>query len=176
MKIKKVSKLVKTDKILCLYNVPDQDGCVRQWCGTDRAVFPMDGLPYLSIEQLLAVLDIDEKAAEKIHIDDDADAWFDGDDIRAGEIESVTSGISVELPGIGTGILVGRGTEYEIANWGEICVTDRPDRMYLRKTGIGYEIIAARGMFVQGVFRPIEGFTEIMEREMTLMASVMNRR
>lgn len=176
MKIKKVARLIKAEKFLAIYNVPDEDGVPRQWIGTDAAVFPMDGLPVLDVDQVLQILDIDEKAEEKLRIDENAEPWFDGSDVKTTDLDVVASGVSVEIPGVGTAVLVGTGVGGRLVRWEDVSVADRPDRLQLRFVGNSVQILATRGLFTVGVFKPLDTFAENVEREISAIAQEVSCR
>lgn len=178
MKIKKVARLIKAEKFLALYNVPDEDGVQRQWIGTDAAVFPMDGLPVLDVDQVLQILDIDEKAAEKLHIDENAEPWFDGSDVKTTDLDGVASGVSVEIPGVGTAVLVESGTTGCLVRWDDVAAADRPDRLQIRFPlhENRPQILATRGLFTVGVFKSLDTFAENVEREISAIAQAVSCR
>lgn len=173
MKIKKVARLIKAERFLALYNIPDENGVPRQWIGTDAAAFPLDGLPVLDIDQVLQILDIDEKTAEKLHIDENAEPWFDGGDVRVSDLFAVVSGVSVEIPGVGTAVLVGSGTTWRLVRWDDVAAADRPDRLMLRMVGNGVQILAHSGRLAVGVFKPLDTFEENVEREIQAIAEAV---
>lgn len=177
MKIKKVARLIKAERFLALYNIPDENGVPRQWIGTDAAAFPLDGLPVLDIDQVLQILDIDEKTAEKLHIDENAEPWFDGGDVRVSDLDAVASDVSVEIPGVGTAVLVGSGTTWRLVRWDDVAAADRPDRLQIRFPLLNNnpQILATRGLFTVGVFRPLDKVAENVERELQAIAEAVRR-
>lgn len=175
MKIKKVARLIKAERFLALYNIPDENGEPRQWIGTETAAFPMDGLPFLYIDQVLQILDIDEKTADKLHIDENATPWFDGGDVRVSDLDAVASGVSVEIPGVGTAVLVGSGTTWRLVRWEDVAAADRPDHLVIRTMENSQQILATRGLFTVGVFRPMDKVAENVEREIQAIAEAVRR-
>src|ERR1035437_6462142 len=61
MKIKALAKLVKESLYLTIYNITDSQGVVTQWVSNGFAIYPLNGFPILSTEQLLRMMDIPEK-------------------------------------------------------------------------------------------------------------------
>jgi hypothetical protein len=69
MKIKKAVALCVDRKRVVLYDQKTGgDSCV-QWLSDDRAMYPLEGMPYITPETLCTMFDVPEKTAEKISFD-----------------------------------------------------------------------------------------------------------
>ena len=69
MKLKKVAALCNRQGVFRLCDEVSEDGeVVRQWLGDGAAIYPLDGLPLLEEENLLAMFDIPEKKRKKCYI------------------------------------------------------------------------------------------------------------
>lgn len=63
MKIKELAKCARADGLMTLLDETDEDGLVvRQYVMLpERAIFPLDGMPIMSDEQLLRIMDVPEE-------------------------------------------------------------------------------------------------------------------
>ena len=62
MKFNKVLSICKGQKLFCLY---DDEFNKCQWCGTDRALYPLYNHPVYSVDELMTVASIAEADKEK---------------------------------------------------------------------------------------------------------------
>ncbi len=69
MKHKKIAAVCKAFGQAYLIDVPDKTGTVRQWIGTDRAAYPVSGIPYLEPENLEPLLEISSESVRIKRID-----------------------------------------------------------------------------------------------------------
>lgn len=69
MKIKKITSLCKRNQMAFLWDVTDAEGVVHQWICTGNSAYPVDGLPYLSTENMVTIMDISDKQIEKMQIE-----------------------------------------------------------------------------------------------------------
>lgn len=58
MKIKKVAQICAGQKTIYVHNQECKGDLVRQWVGDGVAMYPLDGLPYMDDEALLALFDV----------------------------------------------------------------------------------------------------------------------
>lgn len=65
MKLKKVMVLCNKSKKAYLMDRLIGDETVEQWLGDGRAVYRLEGMPYLEEDHLVALFDIPEKALDK---------------------------------------------------------------------------------------------------------------
>ena len=87
MRIKKIAAVCKNRGQARLLDYTDSDGVVHQWISTGVSAYPVEKLPFLTEQQMAAVLDIGEKQLQKMMIGhDDAPATIDFTDTADGEI------------------------------------------------------------------------------------------
>lgn len=58
MKIKKIAQICAGQKTIYVHNQECKGDLVRQWVGDGSAMYPLDGLPYMDDEALLALMDV----------------------------------------------------------------------------------------------------------------------
>lgn len=58
MKIKKIAQICAGQKTIYVHNQECKGDLVRQWVGDGVAMYPLDGLPYMDDEALLALMDV----------------------------------------------------------------------------------------------------------------------
>lgn len=58
MKIKKIAQICAGQKTIYVHNQSCKGDLVRQWVGDGVAMYPLDGLPYMDDEALLALFDV----------------------------------------------------------------------------------------------------------------------
>lgn len=58
MKIKKIAQICAGEKTIYVHNQSCKGDLVRQWVGNGSAMYPLDGLPYMDDEALLALFDV----------------------------------------------------------------------------------------------------------------------
>lgn len=58
MKIKKIAQICARQKTIYVHNQECKGDLVRQWVGDGVAMYPLDGLPYMDDEALLALFDV----------------------------------------------------------------------------------------------------------------------
>lgn len=58
MKIKKIAQICAGQKTIYVHNQECKGDLVRQWVGDGVAMYPLDGLPYMDDEALLALFDV----------------------------------------------------------------------------------------------------------------------
>ena len=87
MKLKKVAALCNSVSIYRLYDQLDGNtGAVRQWLGDAGAIYPLDGLPLLSEQELYRMFDVPEKKQGKSYFGKEAlPEGLDVNDWCAGE-------------------------------------------------------------------------------------------
>lgn len=167
MKIKKIAQLCKQEGVADLLNYTSPSGCVTQWITDGRAIFPVEGLPYLRAENLPSLLELNEKQQEKMHIRErEAPTTISFSDTEDGEKAAVQQRVSVNhggrelmplvVPGVGTrwvdrALLAPIFAEYE-----NVELTLR------RSTAGGTEIIAAKaGFMLVGLVLPMTNVDEL---------------
>lgn len=65
MKIKKIAQICAGQKTIYVHNQECKGDLVRQWVGDDVAMYPLDGLPYMDDEALLALMDVPPDKRDK---------------------------------------------------------------------------------------------------------------
>lgn len=68
MRLKKIAALCKSKGTLRLYDVEYPSGSMQQWAGTGYSVYPIEGVPYLEIEQLALLMELKDKDRERMSI------------------------------------------------------------------------------------------------------------
>jgi hypothetical protein len=68
LKIKKIAAVCKARGLADILDQTDGDGVVRQWISSGASVYPVECLPYLTEQHLVTILDLSEKALEKMRI------------------------------------------------------------------------------------------------------------
>ena len=58
MKIKKIVQICAEQKTIYVHNQRGKGDLVRQWVGDGVAMYPLDGLPYMDDEALMALFDV----------------------------------------------------------------------------------------------------------------------
>lgn len=58
MKIKKIAQICAGQKTIYVHNQSCKGDLVRQWVGDGVAMYPLDGLPYMDDEALMALFDV----------------------------------------------------------------------------------------------------------------------
>jgi hypothetical protein len=67
MKLQTLVKLCKKEKTMHLLDERnDKDIVVRQWLGTGQALYPLDGILRLELDDITSLYDFDEKLLEKM--------------------------------------------------------------------------------------------------------------
>lgn len=61
MKIKSLAALCKKNHSIFLYDEPEENGAVNQWIGDGRAFYPITNIPYLSLENICTIFELDPK-------------------------------------------------------------------------------------------------------------------
>lgn len=86
MRIKKIAAVCKNRGQARLLDYTDSDGVVHQWISTGVSAYPVEKLPFLTEQQMAAVLDIEEKQLQKMMIGhDDAPGSIDFTDTADNE-------------------------------------------------------------------------------------------
>jgi hypothetical protein len=67
MKLKKIAAICKKDEAVYLFDVHTGKG-IQQWVGTSRALYPIDGIPYLDLDALCTIFDIPEKKRQSMYL------------------------------------------------------------------------------------------------------------
>ena len=70
MKIKKIAQICAGQKTIYVHNQECRGDLVRQWVGDSAAMYPLDGLPYMDDEALLALMDVPPDKRDKWTIRD----------------------------------------------------------------------------------------------------------
>lgn len=103
MKIKELAALARECRGVTLVNEEKDGEKTRQWImlgGT--AMYPLDGLPLLNEEQLMAIIDVPTKKRDsfKVFVSEMTDRLHDfASDFRAGDIDAELSGVEICLWG-----------------------------------------------------------------------------
>lgn len=69
MRVRKIAAQCKAHGTAVLWDVTDSDGVLRQWISTGAAAYPVDGMPYLSVEHLPTLLSLSNKDEEMMRLD-----------------------------------------------------------------------------------------------------------
>ena len=168
MKLKKIAAICKAEGTAILWDVTDSEGVVHQWICAGGSSYPVEGLPYLTQEQMTRVLDLSEKQIEKMKIEHTpAPKSFDFSDTADGEIEakewpfSVVYGGTVYLP-----VSCEERTLFlDFARLTPIVAEYKDISVWLRESpnGLSYYAIKA-GMLCVGIVAPSVGLDELAER------------
>lgn len=86
MRLKKIAALCKSKGILRLYDVEYPSGSMQQWAGTGYSVYPIEGVPYLEIEQLALLMELKDKDRERMSMSSAAPPALDFQDMTDEEI------------------------------------------------------------------------------------------
>lgn len=159
MRVKKIAAECKARKLAVLWDVVDCDGAVRQWISTGAAVYPVDGLPYLQVDNLPALLSLTEKDREKMRIEaGEKPASFDLRDVSAGEAAAVDFSLTVQSGDYVLMPVQARGRTYLIdgATLMPIISEYKLATLYLRETEAGLKyFVAKNGLMVVGLVLPL---------------------
>lgn len=100
MKIKKIAQLCKQEGWAELVNYTDRSGCVQQWITDGRALYPVEGLPYLRAENLPSLLELNDKQKDAMRIRErEAPPSICFLDTADGEKAAVRQSVSVNYEG-----------------------------------------------------------------------------
>lgn len=160
MRAKRIAAQVKARGYAELWSVTDADGVVRQWISTGAAAYPVDGMPYLKVENLPALLSLSEKELEKLRIENgEKPEYIDLRDVAAGEcivdMSDVTLSIGSQelLPAQG-----GEKTYFvDMAPLAPIMAEYKKAELWMRKTAEGIKYFAVKnGLLLVGIVMPME--------------------
>ena len=175
MRIKKIASECKARKRAVLWDVVDADGVCRQWICTGVAAYPVDGMPYLKVDNLPALLSLSEKEREKIRMEKgEKPDSFDLRDASADEATAadmsltIQSGDKVLMP------VIARGRTYMIdgATLVPIVSEYKLAMLYLRETATGRKyFVAKNGLLVVGLVMPMFQMEELCRTLETLGSS-----
>jgi len=165
MKLKALGTLCKRKKYFCLYNQLDQnrinaDENIRgQWLGTKGAIYPLEGLPQLTTENIVAMFDITEKQREKIffktdifpiHVNVD-DLWEDEILLDRELFEMYYNGLTIRP------VITSNGIEFlDSSFFAPLADVEDSISLYERKTSEGKTFFAVKmGFMIVAVFFPL---------------------
>jgi len=160
MKIKVLANLCKRTRVYRLYDrVTDEGELIEQWLGTNAAIYPLFGVPYLTTENLAALFDITEKQAEKMHFSHtQLPASINVEDVLQGETMLDKEAMTLGYGGRVVRPLVTRGGLEFIDNELLSPLSDVADvlELYERRTDEGGVYFAAKaGLMITGVIMPL---------------------
>lgn len=159
MKLKKVAALCNSVSIYRLYDELDGNtGAVRQWLGDAGAIYPLDGLPLLSEQELYRMFDVPEKKQGKSYFGKEVlPEGLDVNDWCAGE--QLAEDMDVTITYNGTALLPLRyaGGILYIQSKYMSPLEDQADflQLFVRRMPNGTPYVAAKaGMLITGVIFP----------------------
>ena len=158
MKIKKIAQICAGQKTIYVHNQECKGDLVRQWVGDGSAMYPLDGLPYMDDEALLALMDVPIDKRDKWTVRDvGLGSLVSLDDIDPDEVDILPYDLTVNtgrtlMPFDGGA----RGTLWIQQRY--LAPTDDIDivRYYARPTTGGGRVIAVKsGLVLMGIILPV---------------------
>lgn len=158
MKIKKIAQICAGQKTIYVHNQECKGDLVRQWVGDGVAMYPLDGLPYMDDEALLALMDVPIDKRDKWTVRDvGLGSLVSLDDIDPDEVDVLPYDLTVNtgrtlMPFDGGA----RGTLWIQQRY--LAPTDDIDivRYCARPTTGGGRVIAVKsGLVLMGIILPV---------------------
>lgn len=158
MKIKKIAQICAGQKTIYVHNQECKGDLVRQWVGDGSAMYPLDGLPYMDDEALLALMDVPIDKRDKWTVRDvGLGSLVSLDDIDPDEVDILPYDLTVNtgrtlMPFDGGA----RGTLWIQQRY--LAPTDDIDivRYYARPTTGGGRVIAVKsGLVLMSIILPL---------------------
>lgn len=158
MKIKKIAQICAGQKTIYVHNQECKGDLVRQWVGDGVAMYPLDGLPYMDDEALLALMDVPIDKRDKWTVRDvGLGSLVSLDDIDPDEVDVLPYDLTVNtgrtlMPFDGGA----RGTLWIQQRY--LAPTDDIDivRYCARPTTGGGRVIAVKiGLVLMGIIMPL---------------------
>lgn len=160
MRAKRIAAQVKAQGRAELWSVTDSDGVVRQWISTGAAVYPVDGMPFLKVENLPALLSLSEKELDKIRLEEGAKPdYINLRDVTTGECLVDALDVTLNVGGQEMLPVQAGGKTYfiDMAPLAPIMAEYKKAELWLRKTVNGIKYFAVKnGMMLVGVVMPLE--------------------
>lgn len=168
MKLKKIAAVCKGSGTAVLWDATDREGVVHQWICSGGAAYPVEGLPYLTQEHMVTVLDLSEKQQEKMKIEHTpAPDIFDFSDTADGEAMAKEAAFTVVYGG--TAFLpVSCEQRTQFLDWERLApiTAEYKDLQFWRRgseNGLKYYAVKA-GLLCVGIVAPSYGLEELKER------------
>ena len=160
MRAKRIAAQVKAQGRAELWDVADSEGVVRQWISTGVAAYPVDGMPYLRVDNLPALLSLSEKELEKILLEAaDKPERIDLRDCVEAEAHAQDQGLVIGIGGHEIMPVLARGRTYMIdtALLTPILAEHKAAELWLREAENGWKYFAAKsGLLLVGIVLPLE--------------------
>lgn len=167
MKIRKIAAICKANATAVLWDVTDTEGVVHQWICAGSCAYPVEGLPYLTVSHMVTVLDLSEKQAEKMKIEQTpAPQSFDFSDTADGEVMAREASFSVVYGGkVYLPVWTGAETRFiDFEQLRPIVEGYKGVQIFLRETRQGMPYFAVKaGLLLVGIMLPSVGLEALAE-------------
>lgn len=165
MRVKKIAAQVKAAGRAELWSVTDGEGVVRQWISTGAAAYPVDGLPFLQVENLPTLLSLSEKELEKVRLEDGTKPdCISLRDVSAGERYASTADVTLNVGPMELLPVEAQMKTYfiDMAPCSPILAEYPNAELWMRETAGGLKYFAVKnGMLLVGIVMPLEKQTAI---------------